>query len=160
MGYKTHKQRYDSKAASNILIAVAWGASIGGMATPLGGGQALVTWSFLNEYIGTEVFFIDWSLRMVPISLLVMIACSLFMYFGMKPDPSELKFHGSKEFYKQELEKLGPMTFEEKILGFGFLSIILLAILRPLYVDFLPFAWLHPAHSVLYLCDNIVYDPF
>ena len=42
-GFNTNEQRWQSKAASNILIAVAWGASVGGMATPLGGGQSVVT---------------------------------------------------------------------------------------------------------------------
>ena len=46
-GYENNEQRWNSKAASNILIAVAWGASVGGMATPLGGGQSVVTFGLL-----------------------------------------------------------------------------------------------------------------
>ncbi|WP_238442373.1 SLC13 family permease [Desulfofalx alkaliphila] len=148
-GYKTFKQRYDSKAASNVLIAVAWGASIGGMTTPLGGGQAVVTWGFLNDYIGTEVYFLDWTLRLLPVSLLCMLAVSIFIYYFMKPDPDELRFSGTKDFYRAELEKMGPMDRDEKILGFGFLAIIILALARPLYADYLTgplFAWTAPAH--------------
>ncbi len=148
-GYKTFQQRYDSKAASNVLVAVAWGASIGGMVTPLGGGQALVTWGFLNEYLGREVFFLDWTARMLPISLLVMAAVSLVLYYVMKPDPEEVRFKGTRDFYRQELKQMGPMSFEEKFSGYGFLLIIVLAITRPLYADVLTgpwFQWLHPAH--------------
>jgi sodium-dependent dicarboxylate transporter 2/3/5 len=148
-GYKTFQQRYESKAASNVLIAVAWGASIGGMTTPLGGGQAMVTWSFLSDYLGQEVFFLDWTLRMLPISLLVMTAVALFLYFFMKPDPDEERFSGTRDFYKQELKEMGPMSYEEKVCAYGFLLIILLAITRPFYVDVLTgawFKWLHPSH--------------
>ena len=148
-GYKTFQQRYDSKAASNVLVAVAWGASIGGMTTPLGGGQAMVTWSFFNDYLGREIFFLDWTLRMLPLSLLVMGAVSLIIYYVMKPDPEEERFKGTRDFYRQELKDMGPMSFEEKFCGYGFLTIIILAISRPLYVGTLAgpwFEWMHPAH--------------
>ena len=56
------------------------------MATPIGGGQAVVTLTLLEKYLGHKVFFIDWSLRMIPISLAVMTAMALFMYYFMKPE--------------------------------------------------------------------------
>lgn len=148
VGYKTHQDRFNSKAASNILIAVAWGASIGGMVTPLGGGQALVTWSFLTDYLGREVFFLDWSLRMLPVSLLVMASVALFFYYVMKPDPEELKFKGSRDFYREELKEMGPMGFEEKLCAYGFVFMILLVIFRPFYADHISgpaWEWLHPS---------------
>ena len=105
-GFNTNEQRWQSKAASNILIAVAWGASVGGMATPLGGGQSVVTYGLLNKYLGQNIYFIDWTLRMVPISLLIIAGVGAMMYF-MRTDME--RFSGSREFYRQELEKLGPM---------------------------------------------------
>lgn len=145
-GFQTFEQRWDSKAASNVLIAVAWGASVGGMATPLGGGQAVVTLGFMEKYIGREVFFIDWSLRMIPISLCVMVAMGVFIYFFMKPEVTHFK--GSHDFYRKELDEMGRMKFEEKVVFFGFLIIVLLALARPLYVDMVKgpfFEWLHPS---------------
>ena len=145
-GYETFEQRWNSNAASNILIAVAWGASVGGMTTPIGGGQAVVTLGFLEKYIGHEVFFIDWTLRMLPISICVMAAMALFIYFGMKPEVE--RFKGSKEFYRKELSEMGPMKFEEKAVFYGFLVIVLLALTRPLYVAQIKgpyFKWLDPS---------------
>ena len=145
-GYQTFEDRWNSNAASNVLIAVAWGASVGGMATPLGGGQSVVTLGFMEKYIGHEVYFLDWSLRMIPISICVMLAMAVFMYFAMKPEvPS---FKGSREFYRKELQEMGPMTFEEQVVFWGFLVIVALALSRPLYVDFIKgpyFKWLHPS---------------
>lgn len=145
-GYETFQQRWDSKAASNVLIAIAWGATVGGMATPIGGGQAVVTLGFLEKYVGHEVFFIDWALRMVPITLCIMAAMAIFIYFFMKPEVTTFK--GSKEFYRKELLEMGPMKYEEKVVFFGSLLIVLLALTRPLYVDFIKgpyFKWLHPS---------------
>ena len=143
-GFSTNEQRWKSKAASNILIAVAWGSAVGGMATPLGGGQSVVTYGLLNKYLGYNIYFIDWTLRMVPISLLVILGVSCMMYF-MKTDQDS--FGGTKEFYRQELEKLGPMTYEEKIACGGFALAIILAILQPLYAPYTKgpaWTWLNP----------------
>jgi sodium-dependent dicarboxylate transporter 2/3/5 len=143
-GFKTFEQRYQSKAASNILIAVSWGAAVGGMTTPLGGGQAVVTLSFFEKYIRHEVYFFDWAIRMLPLSLLVMIAMSLMMYYFMRPEITEFK--GSKEYYRKELAQMGRMTYEEKVISLAFLLVVGLAILKPLYAAYVKgpnFAWLN-----------------
>jgi solute carrier family 13 (sodium-dependent dicarboxylate transporter), member 2/3/5 len=159
-GYETFEQRWNSKAASNVLIAVAWGASVGGMATPLGGGQAVVTLGYLQNYVGHEVFFIDWSMRMIPVSLVVMVAMAMFMYLFMKPEI--VTFKGGREFYRQELREMGPMSYEEKIAFFGFLVIVALALSRPLYVDFVKgpfFAWMHPSRMFFILALILFFFP-
>ncbi len=143
-GFKTFEDRYSSAAASNVLIAIAWGASIGGMATPLGGGQAVVTLGLFEKYIGHEIFFTDWAARMVPISLLIVGTTAAYMYYFMKPEVET--FEGNKDYYKSELKNMGPISFEEIVICVGFLLIMLLAITRPLYVDMIKgpyFKWLH-----------------
>lgn len=159
-GFESFDQRWNSKAASNILIAVAWGASVGGMATPIGGGQAVVTLSYLEKYINHEVFFVDWSLRMIPISIFVMVAVSLYMYFAMKPEIPNFK--GSKEFYRKELEEMGPMKYEEMIVFGGFLLIVGLAMLRPLYAPYLKgpaWKWIHPSPLFFIFAASLYFWP-
>ncbi|MDD2218725.1 MAG: SLC13 family permease [Desulfoplanes sp.] len=159
-GFDTFELRWNSNAASNVLIAVAWGASAGGMATPLGGGQAIVTLGLLQNYIGQEVFFFDWSLRMIPVSLVVILAMSLFMWFFMKPEMQTFK--GGRDFYRQELREMGPFSYEEKIACVGFIIIVALALLRPLYVDFLKgpfFAWMHPSRMFFILALILFFIP-
>lgn len=143
-GYSNNEERWNSRAASNILIAVAWGASVGGMATPLGGGQSVVTYGLLNKYLGHNIYFLDWTLRMLPISVLVVLGVGIMMYF-MKTDREN--FGGSKEFYRQELARLGPMSYEEKVSFYGFALAIALAVLQPLYAPYTKgpqWAWLQP----------------
>jgi sodium-dependent dicarboxylate transporter 2/3/5 len=142
-GFQTFEQRYQSKAASNVLIAVSWGAAVGGMTTPLGGGQAVVTLSFFEKYIRHEVYFFDWTVRMLPLSLIVMTAMSIMMYYFMRPEISEFK--GGKEFYRKELAGMGRMTYEEKVISIAFLLVVGLAMLKPLYAAYVKgpnFAWL------------------
>jgi sodium-dependent dicarboxylate transporter 2/3/5 len=143
-GFKSFEQRYKSAAASNILIAVSWGAAVGGMTTPLGGGQAVVTLSFFEKYLKHEVYFFDWTIRMLPLSLLVMAAMSVMMYFFMRAEITE--FSGSKDYYRKELAQMGRMTYEEKVISFAFLAVVGLAMLKPLYAQYVKgpnFAWLN-----------------
>jgi len=143
-GFQSFEQRYQSKAASNILIAVSWGAAVGGMTTPLGGGQAVVTLSFFEKYLKHEVYFFDWTIRMLPLSLLVMTAMSLMMYYFMRAEITEFK--GSKDYYRRELAQMGRMTYEEKVISAAFLLVVGLAMLKPLYAQYVKgpnFAWLN-----------------
>ncbi len=143
-GYESFEQRYKSAAASNILIAVSWGAAVGGMTTPLGGGQAVVTLSFFEKYLKHEVYFFDWMIRMLPLSLLVMTAMSIMMYYFMRPEITEFK--GSKDYYRRELAQMGPMSYEEKVISIGFVLVVGLAMLKPLYAPYVKgphFAWLN-----------------
>lgn len=142
-GFKTFEQRNQSKAASNVLIAVSWGAAVGGMTTPLGGGQAVVTLSFFEKYVKHEIYFFDWAARMLPLSLIVMTAMSLMMYYFMRPEITEFK--GNREYYRKELDKIGRISYEEKVISIAFLVVVVLAVFKPLYAAYVKgpaFAWL------------------
>ena len=59
----------NSKIGSVILMSIAWGAGIGGIATPLGGSMNLVTINYLQELTGKEYLYIDWIIKFAPITL-------------------------------------------------------------------------------------------
>lgn len=158
-GYENNEQRWNSKAASNILIAVAWGASVGGMATPLGGGQSVVTFGLLNKYLGYDIYFLDWTLRMVPVSLVIILAVGILMFF--MPSDRET-FGGTREFYRRELEKIGPMTFEEKVSFLAFVLAIGLAVLQPLYAPWTKgpmWDWLKPTQMFCIIPMILLFVP-
>jgi len=135
-GYETVEERWKSLAASNLLIALAWGSSHGGFVTPLGGGQALVVYSLLEKQLGTHIAFIDWTLRLVPPTIFTGIFVLAYLLWGMKYDVDT--FPGSKETYREELKRLGPMNRGEWVSLIGFLVGILIAFLEPLYAKALP----------------------
>jgi sodium-dependent dicarboxylate transporter 2/3/5 len=57
--------------ASGVLLMVAWGASIGGMATLIGTPPNLLVAGFLEDLCGVRVGFVDWLLFGVPIALVL-----------------------------------------------------------------------------------------
>ena len=91
-------------------------------------------------------------MRAVPPTLFTAIFIVAFLRWGMKYDVE--KFSGSRELYREELKKLGPMNRGEWISLVGFLFAIAVAFLEPLYKNLLPVIpscghnnVLHPGHQ-------------
>lgn len=137
VGYSKAEDRWKSTAASALLIAVAWGSSHGGFATPLGSGAALVVFEMIEKIVGHPISFIAWTVRMVPFIVITGIVISLYMMYVMKYDVKE--FQGSKSHYREELSKMGKWSLGEKISLWGFLIGIILVFFEPAYRNLLPY---------------------
>lgn len=145
-GYVSYESRASSRSATNIMMAVAWGASMGGFVTPLGGGQALVVYAMLEKELGAPVPFASWSLHVIIPVIFIVLCLIPYLRWGLKYDT--LHFPGSREVYKQELKNMGPMSLAEKVSLYGFLLGLILVFTEPLYKGLLPFK-LEP--SILFL---------
>lgn len=128
---------WDSRIGTLLVLAVAWGTSAGGAATPIGGAPNLLTVGFIEESItGREFLFLTWVVRMVPLTLVVVVLMALFLRYAMRADVAALP--GSKDYVRDALDKLGPMKLEERW-GLGlFAAAAVLAFARPLYAQLIP----------------------
>ena len=128
---------WNSRVGTALVLAVAWGTSAGGAATPLGGAPNLLAVGFIEESItGQEFLFLTWATRLAPVTLVIIFVMFLFLRFAMRPGVAELP--GSKEYIRSELQALGPMKLEEKW-GFTLFAVAAtLAFGRPLYADLVP----------------------
>ena len=136
----------ESAFGSALLIAVAWGTSVGGLGTPLGGAPNLLTVRFVEqELIAHEFLFTTWVTRMLPLTVLIAAVSLVFMRFAFKPELDRVE--GTREYFSRELGALGKLTLPEKW-GLGlFLAAILLAFSRQFYASLLP--GLTPAFAFL-----------
>ncbi len=128
---------WNSRVGTALVIAVAWGTSAGGAATPLGGAPNLLTVGFIEESItGREFLFLTWVTRLAPITAVIVAVMFVFLRFAMQSEAAELS--GSREFVQEEIRALGPMRAEEK---WGFALFVVAAALafgRPLYAGAVP----------------------
>jgi len=58
-----------SSYAKALFLAMAWGTTIGGVATLLGGGRAPLAIGILHEATGASFSFVEWALAAAPVSL-------------------------------------------------------------------------------------------
>lgn len=133
-----------SKVAPPILLAIVWGAGIGGFGSPLGGAANLVAINYLEKLTGQEFMYVDWLARFLP--FLVLVVLLNWLYLLHLPMPIK-HLAGTRQYFKEMYAQLGRMRFGEKISLTLFVAATLLAFMRPLFASWLPA--LKPAYVFL-----------
>ena len=133
--YVGEKDVSQSKKASKILLAIAYAAGIGGLASPLGGSMNLVTVKYLEEISNVEYMYIDWFIRFLPIMIVLVISNIIFILRDVKKDEV---IGGTKAFFIEEYKKLPKMDKGEKLSFIIFAICTILAFTRQFYQVYLP----------------------
>jgi sodium-dependent dicarboxylate transporter 2/3/5 len=113
----------------SMMLAIAYGANIGGTATIIGTPPNVVFAGYMRENFNVEVTFLTWMMIGTPFAIILLI----FTYFLTVKVlfPNNLgNFGGAKEIINSELKELGPMTTGEKLTLFIFISTALSWIFR------------------------------
>ncbi|MEM6316262.1 MAG: DASS family sodium-coupled anion symporter [Bacteroidota bacterium] len=96
-----------------LLLAVAYSASIGGMATLVGTPTNLIFAEAIKEFYNVEIAFDQWFRYGLPISLLLLAVCWWHIARNIF-QLHRVKFKGDKSIIDGQLAALGKMTGEEK----------------------------------------------
>jgi len=104
-----------------LMLAIAYSASIGGIATLIGTPPNLVFAGIVEELYGIEISFTKWIILGFPISILLLFIC--WKYLTTKAFTfTYLEFPGGKTEINRLRKELGSMSTQEKrvLLVFGF----------------------------------------
>ncbi len=116
--------------ATALVLAIAYGASIGGVATLIGSPPNGIAARFIQQTYGIEVTFLKWLAVGLPLTL-VFLPVAWFVLvrvaFRSRLGPIE----GGREYLDAELRKLGPLSGGERVVLAVFLATICLWITRP-----------------------------
>ena len=96
-----------------LMLAIAYSASIGGMATLIGTPPNLVLAAMIQEIYGVEIQFAQWFMFGLPISIGLLFICWKYLTSIAFSFPQD-SFPDGKEEIKKQLHDLGPMSYEEK----------------------------------------------
>jgi len=102
-----------------LMLAIAYSASIGGLATLIGTPPNLVLAGVVLDTYGYEITFMQWFVFGLPISVILIFICWKYLTkyaFTFK----QKSFPGGKEEIKRLLSKLGKISYEEKVVAFVF----------------------------------------
>jgi len=96
-----------------LILAIAYSSSIGGIATLVGTPTNLIFADAIEKFYGITMPFDQWIGIGLPISLVVLVSCWLVLsYFAFSLSTEQVE--GTTKIIKDELKKLGKMSFEEK----------------------------------------------
>ena len=117
-----------------LLLGIAYAASIGGIATPIGTPPNLLLLSYVQSHLEREISFVRWMAVALPLVAVFLPACWLLLtrvLFPLGREPIE----GGRGLVTRALRELGPMGSGERVVLGVFLLACGLWISRPLLID-------------------------
>lgn len=97
-----------------LMLCIGYSASVGGVGTIIGTPPNLVLVGAINETFNQSISFAQWMLYGVPIAAVGVVVIWVFVTKVVIP-PRLDTLPGGREVIDTELEALGPMTREEKL---------------------------------------------
>ncbi|GAA1903622.1 DASS family sodium-coupled anion symporter [Nocardioides lentus] len=126
-----------------LMLMLAYGASVGGLLTPVGSPPNLIGRGLIEEATGEAISFLDWMLMALPICALMFVALAIILLLLNRPEIRELE--GVEEYVREEKAKLGKLTVAERntLVAFG-ITVTL---------------WIFPGIiALLYTTDSAIYE--
>ena len=102
-----------------LMLMIAYGASVGGLLTPIGSPPNLIGIAFIEEQTGTNISFFEWVVTALPIVLLMFLALCVILILLNRPEIRRIT--GAGEYVAEERRKLGPISAGERntLIAFG-----------------------------------------
>ena len=102
-----------------LMLGIAFSASIGGISTLIGTPPNLVLAGVVEETFGYEITFATWFKFGFPISLILLFLCWKYLT-GIAFKFEQKSFPGGQKEIRNQLQKLGQITYEEKLVALIF----------------------------------------
>ena len=108
------------RVGAALLLMLAYGASVGGLLTPVGSPPNLIGRGLIEEATGTRISFAQWMAIAFPVCLAMFIVLTIVMILLNRPEIRQIE--GVEEYVHQHREEQGPMSRAEKntLVAFGF----------------------------------------
>jgi sodium-dependent dicarboxylate transporter 2/3/5 len=108
------------RVGAALLLMLAYGASVGGLLTPVGSPPNLIGRGLIEEATGKRISFAEWFLTALPICLLMFAALAAVLLLLNRPEIRRIE--GVAEYVAREREQMGPLSRAEKntLIAFGF----------------------------------------
>lgn len=105
-----------------LFLAMAWGTTIGGVATLLGGARAPLALGILREVTGGTYSFTEWAAANLPVSLLLFAVGWTVLRTFFPFDLSDVS--AAEQAVNDRLLSIGRMNLQERIIAFVMLATV------------------------------------
>lgn len=121
-----------------LMLSIAYAASIGGVATLIGTPTNLIFAGIVKELYDIDITFAQWMTFGLPLSIILLIICWLYMTrlaFPMR----DLKLGGGRALIRERMQALGSLSYNEKVVTAVFALTAICWMTRSLLLEkFLP----------------------
>ncbi len=124
---KIGKKGLKSNYGRAMILGIAYSATIGGIGTLIGTTPNLIAAGMLQELLGLRFFFTDWIPFGIPYVIIFIPVAWKVLTIVYKPEKElEKELCMIAEHSREELKKLGPMTFQQKAVVVVFIGTVVL----------------------------------
>ncbi len=113
--------------ATGVMLMIAFAASVGGIATPIGTPPNLIGIGMIEKEIGLKISFFNWMQIGIPIVLVMFIF--LYLLLVLLHPPQGVLVSGIADFIEEQRKSLGQWSPAEKNTMIAFGTAVLLWIL-------------------------------
>lgn len=103
--------RGQSNYARALFLAMAWGTTIGGVATLLGGGRAPLAIGILREVTGRGYSFTEWAVLNVPLAIILLVVGWILLRLWFPLDLTDIS--AAERAVEERLMRTGRLTLPE-----------------------------------------------
>ncbi len=100
------------RVGAALMLMLAYGASVGGLLTPVGSPPNLIGRALIEEATGEEISFFDWMVMAAPICALMFVALAIVILLLNRPEIRHLE--GVQEWVAEEKKELGGFSLAER----------------------------------------------
>ena len=123
--------------ALDLMLGIAYASSIGGLATLIGSPPNALLAAFMDKTYGVEVGFLEWMSVGLPLAIVGLAGA--FLVLTRFAYPVRLReIPGGAELLRREVERMGPISKQERRVAVVFTLTAALWITRPLVARLLP----------------------
>ena len=95
-----------------LMLMLAYGASVGGLLTPVGSPPNLIGRALIEEATGEKISFLDWMIMALPICALMFVGLAVVLIALNRPEIRRLE--GVEEWVAEERKDLGRLSLAER----------------------------------------------
>ena len=100
------------RVGAALMLMLAYGASVGGLLTPVGSPPNLIGRGLIEEATGERISFLDWVLMALPICGLMFVVLAVVVLLLNRPETRHLE--GVEEYVREEKARLGSFSVAER----------------------------------------------
>jgi len=100
------------RVAVALLLMLAYGASVGGLLTPVGSPPNIIGRGLIEEQAGTTISFFEWVLAALPICLAMFVVLVVVLVALNRPEVRRLE--ALEHHVAEERRRLGPLSGAER----------------------------------------------
>ncbi|GAB3572199.1 DASS family sodium-coupled anion symporter [Amycolatopsis endophytica] len=97
-----------SRWSTALMLMIAYGASIGGLLTPIGAPHQLIGRDLVEEQTGRTINFVEWVLTFAPIVLVMFVVLCVVLLWLNRPEVGRLD--GAAEYVAAQRAQLGGFS--------------------------------------------------